>query len=92
MGSGSFIVSRLNSPIIKPIVTSSGKRILSPMLINLPPPAMGSIFKVRARLRQKPAPPVANQKVIFLLVVVFFCGSKIREEKKRGKINGRTGL
>ena len=59
--------------MIKPMVTSSGKRILSPILINLPPPAMGNILRVRARLKQKPAPPVANQKVIFLFVVVFFC-------------------
>lgn len=60
------------------MVTSSGNLILSPMLMNLPPPAMGNIFKVSARLRQKPAPPVANQNVIFLFNVVFFC----KEDKK----------
>lgn len=36
--------------------------------MNFPPPAIGNIFSVKARLKQNPAPPVANQKVIFLLV------------------------
>lgn len=58
------------------MVTSSGNLILSPILINLPPPAIGNIFNVRARLKQKPAPPVANQNVIFLFNEVFFCNGK----------------
>lgn len=44
-----------------PIVTSSGNRILSPMLMNFPPPATGIIRKANERLMQNPAPPVANQ-------------------------------
>lgn len=67
---------KFNLPIIKPMVTSSGNLILSPILINLPPPAIGNIFNVRARLKQKPAPPVANQNVIFLFNEVFFCNGK----------------
>lgn len=61
-----------------PIVTSSGKRILSPMLINLPPPATGIIRKANERLMQKPAPPVANQN--FTLgsdILRFFCWMKL---------------
>lgn len=57
--------------MIKPIVTSSGNRIFRPILMNLPPPAIGNIFIVSARLKQKPAPPVANQKEIFSLDVLF---------------------
>lgn len=49
-------------PIINPTVTSSGKRIRSPILINFPPPATGTIRRASARLMQNPAPPVANQK------------------------------
>lgn len=52
-------------PIINPTVTSSGNRIRSPMLINLPPPATGTIRKASALLMQNPAPPVANQKLTF---------------------------
>ena len=47
-----------------PIVTSSGNRILSPTLSNLPPPATGNILAASERLRQNPAPPVANQNLI----------------------------
>lgn len=74
----SFIL-RFTIPIMKPMVTSSGNLILSPMLINLPPPAIGNIFNVKARLKQKPAPPVANQNVIFLFNEVFFCNEKKEE-------------
>ena len=68
--------------MIKPMVTSSGNLILSPMLINLPPPATGNIFNVKARLKQKPAPPVANQNVIFLFNDVFFCKRKKQDIKR----------
>lgn len=54
--------------IIYPIVTSSGRPILSPMFINLPLPAIGNIFRASARLMQKPAPPVANTNEIFLCI------------------------
>lgn len=76
----------INLPMINPIVTSSGKRILSPMLMNLPSPAIGSIRRVRALLKQKPAPPVANQKVIFfegVSVGIFYI-------KKKTLLNGNS--
>lgn len=65
----------VNLPIMNPIVTSSGKRILSPMLVNFPSPAIGNIRRVNALLKQNPAPPVANQKVIFFegVSVGIFC-------------------
>lgn len=53
---------------MKPMVTSSGNRILSPIFTKFPLPATGIILRPNARLTQKPAPPVANQKVIFLFV------------------------
>lgn len=57
---------------MNPIVTSSGNLILSPILTNFPPPAIGSIFNANALLIQTPAPPVANQNFIFLSVGDFF--------------------
>lgn len=64
-------------PIMKPTVTSSGKRMRSPMLINFPPPAMGNMRRASARLIQNPAPPVANQKRTFGSEVFrFFCIEK----------------
>lgn len=62
--------------IMYPIVTSSGKPILSPILMNLPLAAMGNIFNANARLMQKPAPPVANTNEIFLCVD-FDCACKV---------------
>lgn len=60
-----------------PIVTSSGNRILSPMLINFPPPAMGIIRNANERLIQKPAPPVANQNLTLGSDILrFFCFNK----------------
>uniref|UniRef100_A0A182J3P0 Uncharacterized protein n=1 Tax=Anopheles atroparvus TaxID=41427 RepID=A0A182J3P0_ANOAO len=59
-----------NLPIRKPIVTSSGKRILSPIVTNLPLAATGIILNASARLMQNPAPPVANQNVTFLFTSV----------------------
>lgn len=50
---------------MKPSVTSSGNRILSPMVTNRPLLASGIIFIANARLMQNPAPPVANQNLIF---------------------------
>lgn len=50
---------------MKPNVTSSGNLILSPMVTNLPLLAKGIIFIANARLIQNPAPPVANQNLIF---------------------------
>ena len=45
------------------MVTSSGSLILFPMDSNFPPPINGINFTANARLRQKPAPPVANQNL-----------------------------
>lgn len=50
---------------MKPSVTSSGKRILSPMVTSRPLLASGMILMANARLTQNPAPPVANQNLIF---------------------------
>lgn len=50
---------------MNPSVTSSGKRILSPMVTKRPLLASGIIFIANARLIQNPAPPVANQNFIF---------------------------
>lgn len=79
--------------IIYPIVTSSGRPILSPMLMNFPLAAIGNIFNANARLMQKPAPPVANTNEIFLCVdldsvwkvsgkmMTFNMGRQIKAEK-----------
>lgn len=50
---------------MKPSVTSSGNRILSPIATNFPLLASGIIFIASARLMQNPAPPVANQNFTF---------------------------
>lgn len=85
----SFSFHVVDLPIINPIVTSSGKRILSPMLMNLPSPAMGNIRRVSALLKQNPAPPVANQNVIFFegVSVGIFCIKQLLLGIPSGKHN-----
>lgn len=74
--------------MIQPIVTSSGKPIRSPIDMNLPKPAIGSIFNASARLIQKPAPPVANTNEIFLCgCFSSFCKTKEREREEKKMID-----
>lgn len=60
-------------PIMKPTVTSSGKRMRSLIAVNLSPRINGLIFWTNGRLMQNPAPPVANQNFILLSLLFDSC-------------------
>lgn len=65
---------------MKPTVTSSGSRMFSPVATNSPFSTMGFIFSTKGRLRQNPAPPVANQKETFFLSFLVMTSSGLGME------------
>lgn len=70
------IASKKYSPIINPIVTSSGNPMRSLIVISLSFRMTGAIFSASGRLIQNPAPPVANQNWAWWPAV---CNKKVKK-------------